>query len=606
MAHSDGAGRNGTGQGAMEREAGAGLLRARFPARPLAVVLGGFSEAGRKARNDDAIAGRVPADPYELHARGVVACIADGVSTGRNSHKAAQLAVTQFTQDYYSAPESWPVRDCAARLLTSLNAFFHSQNRSGSPEAEGQVTTFTAMVLRSTTLHVVHVGDTRCHRLREGRLTALTADHAAPFLGGHEALTRALGVEPDVRVDYLQDEMREGDILALTSDGVHRSLSPEHLARALAAPAPTQAALEEIARGLCRDALAAGSDDNLSVLILRVAGLPAETPTETHRRLTAQAIPPALRPGNRIDGFEVVEVMHSSARSHVYRVRRAGDPRPLVLKAPSRNFAEDMTYLEGFTLEQWVGRRIDSPQVMKILPPEDSRFLYYVAEYIEGATLRDWMAAHPRPDIATVLPVLESLIAAVRVFHRMGMVHRDLKPENVILTGAGTAKIIDFGSVQVAGFRDGAAAGAVPEGSLNYMAPEVLAARGATNLSDAFSVAAIAYEMLTGAVPFDLEDRGGPPPPPRDWVLTPPCARRPDLPPALDACLARALAIDPAARPQAMSEFLGDLRRLARARPATAEFVPLLARGSLAFWRGWAMGATGVALALGAALLLGG
>lgn len=124
-------------------------------------VLGGWSSAGVKPRNDDAISGRIPESAWELHTKGAVACIADGISTGRNSDKAAQISVIQFARDYYSAPESWPVRDCAGRLLTALNTWFHAQNRSGSPEAEGQVTTFTAVIARSQTLHVVHIGDTR-------------------------------------------------------------------------------------------------------------------------------------------------------------------------------------------------------------------------------------------------------------------------------------------------------------------------------------------------------------------------------------------------------------------------------------------------------------
>ena len=101
-----------------------------------------------------------------------VACIADGISTGRNSHLAAQLAVTQFPHDYYATPESWTVRDCARRLISALNSFFYAQNRSGSPANEGQVTTFTALIARSTTAYIVHIGDTRCLRLRKGKTSA--------------------------------------------------------------------------------------------------------------------------------------------------------------------------------------------------------------------------------------------------------------------------------------------------------------------------------------------------------------------------------------------------------------------------------------------------
>ncbi|OCX67219.1 hypothetical protein BFP70_02605 [Thioclava sp. SK-1] len=570
-------------------------------------VLGGCTDPGPKPRNDDAIAGRIPESRYEMHAKGVVACIADGISTGRNSHLAAQLSVTQFAQDYYSAPESWPVQDCTARLLSSLNSWFFAQNRSGSPQADGQVTTFTALIARSTTAHIVHIGDTRCLRLRDGVITGLTEDHNAAFMGQEQALTRALGIEPNIRVDYRSERLAQDDIYLLMSDGVHGVLSYSTMAAMLRDRAmTTQNDLEAASRALCDAALAAGSDDNLSCLMVRITALPSETLTEAHHRLTDQAIPPVMKPGNKIDGFEIEQVMYSSTRSHVYRVRRAGEDTRYVLKAPSRNFADNMQYLEGFTLEQWVGRRIDNPQVMKILPHEDSRFLYYISELVEGETLREWMARHPTPSIRQVLPILGSIISAVRIFHRLGMVHRDLKPENIMLNTDGVAKIIDFGSVQVSGFADimTGLGDHVPEGSLNYIAPEVLTGRGASPSSDLFSIGAITYEMLTGRVPFALEDGRKLPGAAADWALTSLTDLRHDLPEASAEALARVLSYEPKNRPEVMSEFLADLRKSMDQGVLPRDHIPLLQRGSVSFWRGWAMISSAIALALLIALLL--
>ncbi|WP_339114630.1 bifunctional protein-serine/threonine kinase/phosphatase [Thioclava sp. GXIMD2076] len=584
-------------------------MKDQFPTHPLKAVMGGYSTAGPKPRNDDAISGRIPSEPYELHAKGAVICIADGISTGRNSDKAAQMAVLQFAQDYYSAPESWTVADCSARLISALNSFFHAQNRSGSPEAEGQVTTFTALIARGQSAHIVHLGDTRCLRLRGAALEVLTTVHTTAYMGNGQALTRALGIDSHVQVDYREEVMQAGDLYLLLSDGVHGVLGLREIGAVLAdLDLGNQKALEKAAWALCDAALKAGSDDNLSAMLMRIVALPSESLTEAHQRLARKAIPPALSPGNRIDGYEVTQVLHASTRSHVYRVRRADLEGSFVLKAPSRNFAEDLHYLEAFALEQWVGRRIDHPQVMKILPQEDSRFLYCIAEWVEGETLRDWMRRHPVPSLAQVLPVLSSLIAAMRVFHRLGMVHRDLKPENVMVMPDGRAKIIDFGSVQVAGFK-GLLAGFQterPEGSLNYIAPEVLTGQGATKLSDLFSIGAIAYEMLAGQVPFDLEDRAGHlSSKPSDWALKPLVETRSDLPEAIGEALMRVLSFDPKARPVVMSEFLADLRSAQSQGALVPEFVPLLQRGSKGFWRAWALGASALALALGVMLVLG-
>ncbi len=584
-------------------------VRSQIPTHPLQALLGGSSIAGRKDSNDDAIVGKVPTSSYETYAKGIVACIADGISGSANSHLAAQTSVVQFTQDYYATPDSWPVQDCAGRLIAALNTWFYAQNRSGSPAAEGQVTTFTALILRSTTAHIIHIGDTRVLRIRGQETRQLTEDHNASFLWQGQALTRALGIEPHVRVDYLQEPMQEGDIYLLLSDGVHGVLSGPQMS-ALLAPLPltTQAGLEDAARRICEAALDAGSDDNLSCLIVKVTQLPSESLTEAHHRLTAQIIPPVMQPGNRIDGFQVDRVLHSSTRSHVYLVRRPGDDRRLVLKAPSQNFAGDLHYLEAFTLEQWVGRRIDNPQVMKILPHDESRFLYYIAEWVPGETLRDWMNRNPRPPLDAVVRVLASVVSAVRVFHRLGMVHRDLKPENIILDAEGRAKIIDFGAVQVSGFADspGGYRSSTPEGSLDYIAPEVLNRQPASNLSDLFSLGAISHEMLTGRVPFGSSDGAKLPARPADWAMKPLEQLRPDLPAAAGRALARCMAFDTRDRPQAMSEFLGDLRRAAQSGGKQTEAPPpLIQRGSLAFWRGWALTATVAALALLALLVLG-
>ena len=578
----------------------------QLPSNSLRAIMGGYSAGGIKPENDDAIAGNLPEDAYQRHLKGVVACIADGLSSAQNADRAAQMAVMQFTRDYYDAPESWTVQNCAARLLASLNSWFHSQNRSGIAENQGFATTFTGLVARSTTAHIVHVGDTRCYRLRDGHLTLLTEDHSAPYLGQGEVLTRALGIEADVRVDYRQEELRAGDLFMLTSDGLHGTLVPTTIEAMLReASLRSRDELEEASKQLCDCAVEAGSADNNSCLMVRIESLPSETLEEAHGRLTRRAIPPVLKEGNRLDGWRVSAVLHSSPRSHVYLVERADHEGAYVLKAPSANFAEDLRYLEGFVLEQWIGRRIQNPQIMHILPAEDTRFLYLVAEHVEGRTLRHWMSAHPHPSLFDILPILASIVSAARVFHRMAIVHRDLKPENIMIGEDAVAKIIDFGSAQVAGFADlrTAAIEQWPEGSLNYIAPELLAGKEAQSLSDLYSIATIAWEMLTGAVPFVREGHGRLHPQKPEHMLDGFARARPDLSPLAGRALVKALSAQPSQRHQAMSEFIRDLKKAAESPKLPTEFVPLIERGSKEMWRNWALIATLLALVM--AVLLG-
>ena len=100
-----------------------------------------------------------------------------------------------------------------------------------------------------------------------------------------------------------------------------------------------------------------------------------------------------------------------------------------------------------FTREEWIGRLVSSPHVLKVLYTERARrSLYYVTEYFDGQTLRQWMLDHPSRDLETVRRLVEQIAKGLRAFHRKEILHRDLKPENILIDRNGTCKIIDFGS----------------------------------------------------------------------------------------------------------------------------------------------------------------
>jgi protein phosphatase len=335
-------------------------------------------------------------------------------------------------------------------------------------------------------------------------------------------------------------------------------------------------------------ALARGSDDNLSALLVEVMALPVAAIDELHRELTQRAIPPVLAEGQLIEGYRVERIVHSGTRSHIYRVRCEADQRVLLLKAPSAALADDAAYLESFIREQWAGRRIDHSGVMKMFaPPERSAFLYHLCEYIEGQTLRQWILDHPHPPLETVRALTQEIVAALRAFQRQHMVHRDLKPENIMVTSEGRIKLIDFGTVQVGGLLDAAAglAEEIPVGTADYSAPEYLAGEPATHRSDIFSLGAIVYEMLTGAQPYAISDRERQQPARRHWRYRSACAVRCDLPLWIDVALEKSVHPDPRQRYPALSEFMHDLSTPNRDLLGRRERRPLIERNPLRFWQ---------------------
>lgn len=553
----------------------------------LRVSFGGFSSAGIKDENQDAFAACQPSLAQARY-KGIALCVADGVSCSRHAQQASSTSVTHFLQDYYSTPDSWDVKTAAARVLSSLNAWLFHHGRQDSARHDSLVTTFSGLILKSATAHVLHVGDSRVYRLREQTLEQLSRDHSVQQ-GGREFLSRALGMDSHLEVDYGQEPLHSGDIFLLTTDGVHGFLTTAQLQQALQLlPAEAgQHQLERACRQLVQQALEQGSDDNASCCIVQIQQVAEPDFHEAQRELQARIIPPVLKAGDTIDHFRVLDVLYAGTRSHLYKVRNLRDRRDYVLKAPSLNFQDDLVYLEGFMREQWAGSRMDHLNLMKIYPPAGpSRFLYHISEWLDGITLRQWMYDNPQPDIASVRAIAGDIIHALRALQRAGMVHRDLKPENIMLPAQGGLKLIDFGTVQVRGLAEIRAAVQedCPQGSVNYVAPETVLHGDAGYYSDLFSLGVILYEMLSGTQPFRMDQvhrRGA-----RSlaqWQYQP--LPRHDLPLWLDLTLRKACAPDPRQRYAAFSELWTDLHKPNATLVHQYQQRPLLQREPVRVWQ---------------------
>ncbi|MBU0543155.1 MAG: bifunctional protein-serine/threonine kinase/phosphatase, partial [Gammaproteobacteria bacterium] len=525
----------------------------------LQVRFGGYSIAGPKPVNQDAFAAWCGQAESNL-LKGAAAAIADGVSSCADSHVASQTAVTSFLDDYSSTPYTWSVHKSARQIISGLNAWIYQQNTNRASHNDSLLTTFSAVVLKSNTLHCFHVGDSRVYHVRGDAIERLTQDHVRTERG-QEYLSRALGADRHLKLDYSTHELQVGDLVLLSTDGVHGVLKRAELLALIAQHGTAD--LELLARHMVQAALNAGSDDNLTVLLMAVDALPHETLDEVHRKLTQLPIPPVLQVGNKIDGYEVLEIIFSGTRSHMYRVRDTETGEQFTLKTPSLNFAEDAMYLSGFVREEWVGQSVQHVNVMRThVPKRPKQFLYYLGEYIEGINLREWMYDNPKPSVDAVRRIVKQVVTGLRAFQRADMVHQDIKPENIMIDSKGCVKILDFGTVLIAGADEliSPLDKSVPQGSVNYVAPEYLMGEVGTFKSDLFSLAVVVYEMLTGALPFAektvkqvaLKSYS-------DLRYIPANHPRRDLPLWVEACLRKALQPNPRYRYDALSEFLQDL-----------------------------------------------
>ena len=206
------------------------------------------------------------------------------------------------------------------------------------------------------------------------------------------------------------------------------------------------------------------------------------------------------------------------------------------------------------------------------------------SEYLEGQTLREWMTDHPRAALPQVRDIAAQLATGLRAFHRLEMAHRDLKPENVLIQANGQLKIIDFGSVRIAGMEEAHApvGGRHPMGTRSYSAPECFMDHPGDARADQFSLAVIVYELITGRLPYGdgAVTRFGKPKP------YPSAAQyAPGLPYWVDESLRKALSWRPEDRYGDVSEFVHDLSQPNPAFHGQRTLVAMIERNPVAFWR---------------------
>jgi serine/threonine protein phosphatase PrpC len=555
-------------------------------ARKLTISVGQHSDKGRKQANQDFHGALIPDEPL-LGLKGIAVALADGISSSSVSRVAAESAIKSFLTDYYCTSEAWSVKTSAQRVIAATNSWLHAQTRRSQHAYErdkGYVCTFSVLVLKGRSAHIFHVGDSRIYRLSGQSLEQLTEDHRVSISAEQSYLSRALGANPQVEIDYQTLPLARGDVFVLATDGVYEHVGQRFVAEMLATHGGT---LDEVARSIAEEAYAKGSPDNLTIQIVRIDELADGDASEALGRQVELPLPPLLEPRMLFDGYRIVRQLHASSRSHIYLAIDLDDGSPVALKIPSLDLRGDQGYLRRFMLEEWVARRLDSAHVLK--PRNQSRargYLYVATEFVEGQTLAQWMIDNPRPDLEAVRDIVEQIGRGLLAFHRKEMLHQDLRPANIMIDATGTVKIIDFGSTRVAGVAEAgpSVGGEAALGTVQYMAPEYLLGEAGTLRSDLYSLGVIAYEMLTGRLPYGAA---------MARTKTRSQQRRLDyataldesraIPAWVDAALCKAVDPDPAKRYALISEFLYDLRNPNRS--LMSQRTPLIQKNPLLFWK---------------------
>lgn len=541
---------------------------------------GADSRAGRKARNEDAVGIATPT-AQSFAARGAVYAIADGISTCEHGDRAAQYAVRGVINDYYATPDTWPTPVALDRVVTAQNRWLRAQRTEH--EDASLVTTLSLLVLGGTRYCIAHVGDTRVYRLREGVLDLLTTDHVWQHPQMMHVLTRALGLGDAVAVDFYEGDWQAGDVFLLVCDGVWGSLRDAGMLKILMLHAADLANGDPAccARQLCEAALAAGSEDNVSALVVQCLRNPPESVQQ--RIATGRTLmpPPRLKPGAVLDGFVIDELMHESRESLVYRAHHGHHPGDWVLKTLAPLAADDEQRRVALVNEEWLAARLPSKHFVEVLalPREQRSALYVIQRFHVGATLAHRLGNGQRFGVPETVQLAQQLARALGVLHRLHVVHHDIKPENLHLGADGVLRVLDLGLA-----RHGTAGGPPSHnpGTPSYMAPELLAGESASEQSDIYAAGVTLYHLLSrhypyGEVePFQRPAYGDPVPVTR---------YRHDVPLWLDDIVLKSCARTQMERFETAEEFLLALERGEAHGLLVRRRSPLIERNPVGLWR---------------------
>jgi serine/threonine protein phosphatase PrpC len=539
-------------------------------------IAAGFATAkGPRADNQDFGAVHI-GPPSEQALHGMVALVADGVSGSKAGRIASELAGRTFIDAYVDQNPLKGVAAAGVAALTGYNRWLHAKGRS-DPEMAGAATTFTALVMRGREATVLHVGDSRAWHFRDGVLTPLTEDHVLAQPGLSHVLYRAVGIEPDLRLDTRAVTLKAHDRLLLTTDGVHGVVPEAELARLLA----RRASPEADAQAIVAAAGAAETRDNATAIVIDVIRPGAVDQDAIGAEAAGLPILPVPSAGDRIDGFVLERVLSDGRYTRVFAARDEEGGDRLVLKFPKPALLSESGARGAFLRESFIGRRLDSPFVGKTLSLEPGRQsgLYIAQPLYVGRTLHTRIAEEPF-EIASGLDIAIRLSKGVAALHRLGVAHRDIKPDNVILETDGGLKLIDLGVARLPRVEEFAEAEA--PGTPGYKAPEMFAGAPGDALTDQYALGVTLYRIFTGDYPSGQEtefsrirfDRP-----------TRPTQHRPDMPAWLEAAILRTLSVDPADRFDSVEELIHVLEAGSAAAVPPRRDLSLMEREPVRFWQ---------------------
>ncbi|OZA04922.1 MAG: serine/threonine protein phosphatase [Methylophilaceae bacterium 17-44-8] len=536
--------------------------------------LGESSLVGPRSRNEDYVGVVTPSNAV-LATKGALIAVADGVSGNAGGREAAEMTVRTISADYYATPDTWQVHASLEKVLHAANRWVLAQ-AAANRDMTGMATTLSLLVLKGQRYVMAHVGDTRIYLLRRKVLTQLTDDHVWDRPDMRHVLKRAVGLDRTLNADFAEGLLEVGDTFAIMSDGVWEPLGDKAIHHAMMLYDSPQM----ISDHLTQRALEQGGQDNATALVVRIEALGTDNLRDVLSDAHTLTVPAKLKVGETLDDFEVLDILHDSRATVLYKVKNQSG-QIFVMKTLQALLANDQESCQALLNEEWLAKRVVSQCVPQVLPltPEQRKHLYYVMTWHEGATLQQRIDYGHHFTVNGVAKTATDLMRGLSMLHRLNIIHRDIKPANIHVGADQRLRILDLGVAL--NTTVGTPETMENPGTPSFMAPELFEGKMADITTDVYAAGVTLYYLLTRKYPYgEIE----PFQVPRFGEPIRPTRYRPDIPAWLENIILKAVARDSDKRFETADEMLHALE-YGEFRPISVQRTPLIARARLVKWQ---------------------
>ena len=411
-----------------------------------------------------------------------VAVVCDGVGSAMQGAEAAKRVSHFLVHSLKNRPKSWSMEKSIKHFIENINRVLFLESME-EYEREELVTTLALVVVEGDRLFGANVGDSRIYLSRNGQFAQLSSDHSMDEEGMESVLTAAMGLEETVDPYYFENNLQAKDQILLCSDGLYTELSQEELADGLNMGASF---LVKKASRKYNDKL----PDDTTAVVLEIK----ELDPRLKLKQSDLTIKEKYKVGDVIDGYKLVKPLIQNNRTWLCVNKGV----QYVIKFAPIEALEDEPILDMFVKEVWMAKRLKAGFFPKAVVPKKRTHRYYIMSYIDGLSLKKFIAKKPLT-VDMSVELAQFLLKMSQFLTKLDLVHGDVKPENIIVTKRKEKfvfKMVDFGSITEAYSNVSRA------GTPSYLAPERFNQAPITEQTEIYAIGVTLYEALTQKFPF--------------------------------------------------------------------------------------------------------